>query len=45
MLVGLLLVIGNGLGTVPLYVLTTGVELTPESSEPSFDNEVQDIPK
>lgn len=45
MLVGLLLVIGNGLGTVPLYVLTTRVELTPESSEPSFDNEVQDIPK
>ena len=45
MLDGLLLVIGNGLGTVPLYVLMMGVEPTPKSGESGFDNEVQDIPK
>ena len=38
MLDGLLLVIGNGLGTIPLYVMRMG-------AESGFDNEVQDIPK
>ena len=32
----------NGLGTVPLHVLTIGVKLTLEPSELGFDNEVQD---
>ena len=40
MLDGLLLVIGNGLSTVPLHVLTTKAELTPKLG---FENEVQDI--
>jgi len=44
MLDGLLLVIENGLSTVPLHVLMTRVEPTPESAEPGFENEVQDIP-
>jgi len=43
MLDGLLLVVGNGLGNVPLHVLTTGAELTPGPGEPGFENEVQDI--
>ena len=42
---GLLLVIGNGLGVVPSYILTMGAKLTLESGEPSFDNEVKDILK
>ena len=33
----------NGLGTVPLLVLAIGVEPTPETGEPGFENEVQDI--
>ena len=45
MLDGLLLVIGNGLGTIPLYVLMMGAESTPKPGESGFDNEVQDIPK
>jgi len=44
MLDGLLLVIRNDLGIVPLHVLMTGVEPTPEPGEPGFENEVQDIP-
>ena len=39
----LLLVIWNGLGTIPLHVLTTRAKLTPEPGEPDFENEVQDI--
>ena len=42
---GLLSVIGNGLGVVPSYILTMGAKMTPESGEPSFDNEVKDILK
>ena len=43
MLDGSLLMIGNGIGTILLYVMATRVELTPELGEPSFENEVQDI--
>ena len=43
MLDGLLLVIGNGLGTIPLHVLTTRVEPTLELGKLGFKNEVQDI--
>ena len=35
--------IGNGLGTVPLHVLTTGAKPTPKSGELGFKNEVQDV--
>ena len=45
MLDELLLVIGNGPGIVPLHILTMRAELTPELSEPGFENEVQDIPR
>ena len=45
MLDGLLLVIGNGLGTIPLHILTTKVESTLELGEPVSDNELQDILK
>ena len=34
---------GNGLGTVPLHVLTTGAKPTPKSGELGFKNEVQDV--
>ena len=44
MLDGSLLTTGNSLGTVPLHVLMTGAEPTPELDEPGFENEVQDIP-
>ena len=37
------MVIGNGLGTIPLHVLTTRAKLTPKSDELGFENEVQDI--
>ena len=40
---GLLLVIGNGPGTVPLHVLMTRAEPTSELGETGFENEVQDI--
>ena len=43
MLDGLLLMIGNGLSTIPLYILAMGAKLTPEPSELGFENEVQDI--
>ena len=39
MLDELILVIGNGPGIVPLHVLTTRAEPTPEPSELSFDND------
>jgi len=42
MLDGLLLVIGNGLGTIPLHVLTTRAESTPKLGELGFEGEVQD---
>jgi len=45
MLDGLLSVIGNGLGAIPLYVLMTEAKPTPELSELGSDNEVQDISK
>ena len=35
--------IGNGLGTIPLHVLTTRAKPTPKSDELGFENEVQDI--
>ena len=35
--------IGNGLSTIPLYILAMGAKLTPEPSELGFENEVQDI--
>ena len=40
---GLLLVIGNGPGIVPLHVLMTRAEPTSELGETGFENEVQDI--
>ena len=43
MLNGLLLVIRNGHGTVPLHVLMMRAEPTPEPSESRFENGVQDI--
>ena len=43
MIDGLLLVIRNGPGTVPLHVLTTRAEPTPELGELGFENEVLDI--
>ena len=43
MLDGLLLVVGNGLNTIPLHVLMTRAEPIPELGESSFENEVQDI--
>ena len=39
----LLLMIGNGLGTIPLYILEMGAEPTPKLGEPDSKNEVQDI--
>ena len=44
MLDGLILVIENGLGTIPLHVLMTRVEPTFKLGELGFGNVVQDIP-
>ena len=40
MLDGSLSTIGNGFSTIPLYVLATGADLTPEPSKLGFENEV-----
>ena len=45
MLDGSLSMIGNGLGTIPSYVLATWAESTPKPGKPGFNNEVQDIPR
>ena len=45
MLDGLLSMIGNGLGTISLYVLVTWAKPILELGESGFENEVQDIPR